>query len=177
MFNNYLYFSSTSKQFRDHFIGFAKELKNHLKLNKKSIVVDIGSNDGIFLEPLQKLGITAIGVEPAKNIAKIANSKKLTTLPEYFNNKTVNKINKKYGKVDVITAFNVFAHGDGLREILVNAEKLLKNDGEFIFEIQYLLRTIKDLTFDNIYHEHVNYWCLLSIMKFFENSNMKVYKK
>ena len=176
MFNNYLYFSSTSKQFRDHFIGFAKELKNHLNLNKKSIVVDIGSNDGIFLEPLQKLGITAIGVEPAKNIAKIANSKKLTTLPEYFNNKTVNKIIKKYGKVDVITAFNVFAHGDGLKEILVNAEKLLKNDGEFIFEIQYLLRTIKDLTFDNIYHEHVNYWCLLSIMKFFENSNMKVYK-
>ena len=75
MFNNYLYFSSTSKQFRDHFIGFAKELKNHLNLNKKSIVVDIGSNVGILLEALQRLGITAIGVEPAKNIAKIANSK------------------------------------------------------------------------------------------------------
>ena len=53
---------------------------------------------------------------------------------------------------------------------------MLKKDGEFIFEIQYLLRTIKDLTFDNVYHEHVNYWCLLSILNFFENSNMKVYK-
>ena len=83
---------------------------------------------------------------------------------------------KKYGKADLVTAFNVFAHSDGLREILKNVEILLKNDGEFIFEIQYLLRTLKDLTFDNIYHEHVNYWCLLSILKFFEESELKVYK-
>ena len=122
------------------------------------------------------LGINAIGVEPAKNIAKIANSKKLVTMPEYFSNKTVNKIMKKYGKADLVTAFNVFAHSDVLREILKNVEILLKNDGEFIFEIQYLLRTLKDLTFDNIYHEHVNYWCLLSILKFFEESELKVYK-
>jgi 2-polyprenyl-3-methyl-5-hydroxy-6-metoxy-1,4-benzoquinol methylase len=176
MFDNYFYLSSTSKQFRDHFIRFAKELKTNLKLNKKSVVVDIGSNDGIFLDPVQKLGIKAIGVEPAKNVAKIANSNKLTTFPEYFNKKTVKKISEKYGKADVVTAFNVFAHGDGLREILENTEILLKKDGEFIFEIQYLLRTIKDLTFDNVYHEHVNYWCLLSILNFFENSNMKVYK-
>ena len=176
MFDNYLYLSSTSKQFRDHFIKFAKELKTNLKLNKNSVLVDIGSNDGIFLDPIQKLGIKAIGVEPAKNVAKIANANKLTTFPEYFGEKTVTKIVKKYGKADVITAFNVFAHGDGLREILENAENLLKNDGEFIFEIQYLLRTIKDLTFDNIYHEHVNYWCVLSILNFFKNSNMKVYK-
>ncbi len=176
MFDNYLYLSSTSKQFRDHFIKFAKELKTNLKLNKNSVVIDIGSNDGIFLDPVQKLGIKAIGVEPAKNVAKIANSNKLTTFPEYFNEKTVAKIEKKYGKADVVTAFNVFAHGDGLKEILENVEIMLKNEGEFIFEIQYLLRTLKDLTFDNIYHEHVNYWCLLSILNFFKDSNMKVYK-
>ena len=176
MFDNYLYLSSTSQQFKDHFFTIANDLKKDLNLNKNSLVVDIGSNDGIFLEPLRNLGINAIGVEPAKNIAKIANSKKLVTMPEYFSNKTVNKIMKKYGKADFVTAFNVFAHSDGLREILKNAEILLKNDGEFIFEIQYLLRTLKDLTFDNIYHEHVNYWCLLSILKFFEDSELKVYK-
>ena len=53
--------------------------------------------------------------------------------------------------------------------MLNNTEALLKDDGEFIFEIQYLLRTIKDLTFDNVYHEHVNYWCLLSILNFLKN--------
>ena len=176
MFDNYVYLSSTSQQFKDHFVDIAKELKATEKLNNRSLIVDVGSNDGIFLEPLRKLGINAIGVEPAKNIAKIANSKKLLTLPEYFTNKTVNKIIDKFGKADFVTAFNVFAHSDGLREILKNTEMLLKNDGEFIFEIQYLLRTLKDLTFDNIYHEHVNYWCLLAILKFFEDSELKVYK-
>ena len=176
MFSNYFYLSSTSKQFKDHFVDIAKELQTDLKLKNKSVVVDIGSNDGIFIDPVKKLGIKAVGVEPAKNVAKIANSKGLTTLPEYFNKKTVNKLLNTYGKVDVVTAFNVFAHGDGLKEILNNTEAILKKDGEFIFEIQYLLRTIKDLTFDNVYHEHVNYWCLLSILHFFENSKMKVYK-
>ena len=134
MFDNYFYLSSTSKQFRDHFVDIANELKSDLKLKNTSVVVDIGSNDGIFLEPVKNLGINAIGVEPAKNVAKIANSKKLETIPEYFSNKTVNKITKKHGKVDVVTAFNVFAHGDGLKDILKNTEKLLKNNGEFILK-------------------------------------------
>ena len=176
MFDNYVYLSSTSKQFRDHFIDIAKELKTSLNLKNKSVVVDIGSNDGIFLEPIQNLGMKAIGIEPAKNVSMIASSRGLTSLNEYFGEKTVNKIIKNYGKADVVTAFNVFAHSDGLKEILENIEKLLKKDGEFIFEIQYLLRTIKDLTFDNIYHEHFNYWCLLSILHFFEDTEMKVYK-
>ena len=176
MFDNYFYLSSTSQQFRDHFIDIAKELKSDLKLNNKSVVVDIGSNDGIFLDPVKNFGVNAIGVEPAKNVAKIANSKKLETLSEYFSDKTVNKIIKKHGKVDVVTAFNVFAHGDGLKDILKNTEELLKKNGEFIFEIQYLLRTLKDVTFDNIYHEHVNYWCFLAILNFFEDLQMKVYK-
>ena len=124
MFDNYFYLSSTSQQFRDHFVDIAKELKSDLKLKKTSVVVDIGSNDGIFLNPLKNLGMNAIGVEPAKNVAKIANSKKLKTLPEYFSNKTVNKIIAKHGKADVVTAFNVFAHGDGLKDILRNTEDL-----------------------------------------------------
>lgn len=176
MFENYFYLSSTSEQFKNHFIDIADELKSDLNLKQTSVVIDIGSNDGIFLDPLRNLGIKAIGVEPAKNVAKIANSKKLETIPEYFSHKTVNKIIKKYGKADVVTAFNVFAHSDGLKEILKNTENLLKKNGEFIFEIQYLLRTLKDLTFDNIYHEHVNYWCLLAILNFFEDSELKVYK-
>ncbi len=176
MFNNYVYQSSTSKQFRNHFEEIAKEVKIDFNLNKKSLVVDIGSNDGIFLKPLKDMDVNAIGVEPAKNISKIANAKGLKTLTEYFSQKTVNKIIREYGKADLVTAFNVFAHSDGLKEILNNTEKVLKKDGEFIFEIQYLLRTINDLTFDNIYHEHFNYWCLLSILNFFEGSELKVYK-
>ena len=176
MFDSYLYLSSTSERFRNHFVEFATQLKSDLRLNRKSVIVDIGSNDGVFLDPIKKLGITSVGVEPAANVAKIANANGLTTYTEYFKNKTVNKIIKNFGKADVVTAFNVFAHSDGLKDILENITKLLKKDGEFIFEIQYLLRTIKDLTFDNIYHEHVNYWCILSLLHFFKESEMKIYK-
>lgn len=176
MFNNYLYLSSTSEKFRRHFADIAKEINNDLKLTKKSVVVDIGSNDGVFLKPLKQLGLNPVGVEPAKNISKIANSEGLATINGYFDTRIVEKITHKYGKADVITAFNVFAHNDGLKDILDNVELLLKKNGEFIFEIQYLLRTIKDLTFDNIYHEHVNYWCILSLLKFFEKTELKIYK-
>ena len=66
MFDSYFYLSSTSQLFKDHFVEIANELKNTLKLKSSSLVIDIGSNDGIFLEPLKKLGVKAIGVEPQK---------------------------------------------------------------------------------------------------------------
>ena len=78
--------------------------------------MDIGSNDGIFLEPLKNLGIKAIGVEPAKNVAKVANSKGLLLLYQNISMiKLSLKLKNDFGKVDVVTAFNVFAHGDKLR--------------------------------------------------------------
>ncbi len=83
---------------------------------------------------------------------------------------------KQYGKADLVTAFNVFAHSDDLKEIAVNTSNILKKNGVFVFEVQYFLDTIRDLTFDNIYHEHTNYWTLTSIMKFFNQLPLKVYK-
>ena len=176
MFKNYLYVSSTAESFRLHFSKLAKKLEKDLKLNKKSVVVDIGSNDGIFLEPLNELGINSLGVEPAINVAKIANEKKLKTYNEYFDTKTAKKIIKEHGKADLVTGFNVFAHSDKLKEIVEDASFLLKDEGTFIFEVQYFLDTMKDLTFDNIYHEHTNYWTLTSLIKFFENLPLKIYK-
>ena len=86
------------------------------------------------------------------------------------------KILNTYGRVDIVTAFNVFAHADDLKGILDNVDKVLKRNGVFIFEVQYLLNTLKDLTFDNIYHEHFNYWCLISLQNLFQNTNLTIYK-
>ena len=176
MFSNYLYLSSTAESFRKHFSDLALKLKKELSLKKSSLVVDIGSNDGIFLKPLKDLDINSIGVEPAENVAKIANKQKLKTLVGYFDEKISKKIIKNYGNADLVTAFNVFAHSDELKNIAVNASNLLKRNGTFIFEVQYIYDTIKDLTFDNIYHEHVNYWSVLSILHFFKDLDLNVYK-
>ena len=176
MFKEYLYVSSTTKLFKKHFEKISLELINDFKLNKKSLVVDIGSNDGIFLKPLKENEIRCIGVEPAINLAKQANKKGLLTIPDYFNEKVVKKISKNHGKADIITAFNVFAHADDLKGIALQVENLLKTNGSFIFEVQYFMDTLKDLTFDNIYHEHTNYWTMTSLIKFFESLNLNIYK-
>jgi SAM-dependent methyltransferase len=164
MFDNYLYKSSTTKLFRDHFVKASEKYITKFNLNEKSIVLDIGSNDGIGLRPFKENNINVIGVEPAKNIADLANENNIYTINSYFNNEILKLVTDK---IDIITASNVFAHSDELEQITNIVFKLLKPDGVFIIEVQYLLDTIKDLTFDNIYHEHVNYWCVTSLNNFF----------
>jgi len=172
MFDNYLYTSSTTSSFRKHFEDAAIKYINLFNLNENTTVLDIGSNDGIALKPLLEKNIKVIGVEPATNIAKMANDNGINTINSYFNEDVVATIGKN--KIDLITASNVFAHADKLKDITKNVFKLLKSDGTFIVEVQYLLNTIKDLTFDNIYHEHVNYWSVLSINNFFNDLGFKV---
>ena len=175
MFSNYLYTSSTSKVFRDHFGKAAKKYIKEFKLNsKKSYIIDIGSNDGVALKPFKDLGYKNIlGIEPAKNLAKLANKKKIKTFNGFLNTKNLKKIKKG---ADIILASNVFAHSDNLKEMAECMKKLLKKDGTIIIEVQYLLNTLKDLTFDNIYHEHYNYWSLTSLVNFFKQFNLEIYK-
>ena len=176
MFDNYLYVSSTAATFRKHFEDVAEKYINEFKLNSNTLVVDIGSNDGIALKPLMERGVRVLGVEPAKNIAKLANNGNIKTLNTYFDNNTANDIIQQYGKAKLVTASNVFAHSDKLAEIANSAFKILDTDGTFIVEVQYLVDTIKDMTFDNIYHEHTNYWSVTSINNFFSNLNLSVVK-
>jgi dTDP-4-dehydrorhamnose 3,5-epimerase-like enzyme len=176
LFKDYLYTSSTSQLFVQHFEKFAQQLVKEEQLNKNSLVVDIGSNDGVFLKPLNLNSIRAIGVEPAKNLSEYSNSQGLETINSYFEEETVTKIIRDYGKADIITAFNVFAHGDGLREIVINAFNLLTEEGIFILEVQSKEKMIKNNLFDNIYHEHFNYWSLATLITFFNNLNLTVYK-
>jgi nucleoside-diphosphate-sugar epimerase len=175
MFSKYLYTSSTAKSFRDHFEKAANKYIQEFKLKpKKSYVIDIGSNDGVALKPFKDLKFKKIlGVEPAKNLAKLANKNKIKTFNGFFDEKILKKIN---GNADLILASNVFAHSDKLKEMATTMFKLLNKKGTIILEIQYLLNTLKDLTFDNIYHEHYNYWSLTSLINFFNQFDAKIFK-
>ena len=175
MFSNYLYTSSTSLSFRNHFIEAAKKYTKELKLKpNKSYIIDVGSNDGVALKPFKEAGFKKIlGIEPAKNLAKIANKNKIKTFNGFLENKNLKKIK---GSADLILASNVFAHSDKLKEMTDCMLKLLNKNGTIIIEVQYLLNTLKDLTFDNIYHEHYNYWSLTSLVNFFNNFESTIYK-
>jgi nucleoside-diphosphate-sugar epimerase len=175
MFSNYLYTSSTSSSFRTHFIEASKSYIKLLKLKpKKSYIIDIGSNDGVALKPFKDLGYNKIlGIEPAKNLAQMANKNKIKTFNGFLESKNLKKIKKN---ADLILASNVFAHSDKLKEMATCMLSLLSKDGTIIIEVQYILDTLKDLTFDNIYHEHYNYWSLTSLMNFFNQFESTIFK-
>jgi nucleoside-diphosphate-sugar epimerase len=175
MFSNYLYTSSTTKSFREHFTNAAKKYIKDFKLKpKKSYIIDIGSNDGVALKPFKDLKFKNIlGIEPAKNLAKLANKKKIQTFNGFLDNKILKKIK---GNADIILASNVFAHSDKLKEMAETMLKLLSKNGKIIIEIQYLLNTLQDLTFDNIYHEHYNYWSLTSLIYFFNQFDARIFR-
>ena len=174
MFSNYLYTSSTSKVFREHFVKASKKYIKDLKLNKKSYIIDVGSNDGVALKPFLDQGFKRLlGVEPAKNLAKLANKNGVKTFNGFLDKKNIKKIKKG---ADLILASNVFAHSDKLHEMAECMLKLLSKKGTIIIEVQYLMNTLKDLTFDNIYHEHYNYWSLTSLTNFFEKFDSKIFR-
>ncbi len=175
MFSNYLYLSSTSKSFVKHFENAADKYIKEFKLsNKNSYIIDVGSNDGVALKPFKDRKYKNIlGIEPAKNLAKLANKNKIKTFNGFLENKNLAKIRKN---ADLILASNVFAHSDNLKEMADCMLKLLNKKGVIVIEVQYLLNTIQDLTFDNIYHEHYNYWSLTSLKNFFRNFDATIYK-
>ena len=174
MFLNYLYQSSTTKSFRDHFTLAAKKYVEKFNLNKESYIIDVGSNDGIGLKPFLDMGYKNIqGIEPAKNLADLANKNGINTFHGYLNEKTI--ASTKNG-ADLLLASNVFAHADDLKSMAESMKKLIKPDGKIIIEVQYLLNTMQDLTFDNIYHEHTNYWSLSTLKNFFDKLNLRIFK-
>ena len=174
MFSNYLYQSSTTQSFRDHFSKAANKYIKDFNLDKESYIIDVGSNDGIGLKPFVDLGFSNIqGIEPAKNLADLANKNGINTFHGYLNEKALNPV--KNG-ADLLLASNVFAHADDLKSMAESMKKLIKPNGKIVIEVQYLLNTIRDLTFDNIYHEHTNYWSLSSLNTFFKNLDLKLFK-
>ena len=173
LFDRYFYKSSISSTLKNHFEKSAKKYIKRFKLNKFSNIMDVGSNDGIGLLPFKKKKINNLyGVEPAKNLSNITKKLKIKTYNSFLNSKIANKNQNKF---DLITASNVFAHVNNIKSLTSNINKMLKRTGVFIVEVQYFPRMLIDGTFDNIYHEHVNYWCLSSLSYFFKTNNMKIF--
>lgn len=175
LFNNYVYVSSTSSVFIKHFTNFAANTIKRFNLSDHSLVIDIGSNDGILLKPYAKRGIKVLGIEPAENIARLARKDGIDTISDFFNSPLVKKIKYKYGNADVIAATNVFAHINDIDEIAQGVRELLQDNGVFIIEAPYLVDFLEKNLFDTVYHEHLSYYALSPLVTFFAKHNMRVF--
>lgn len=176
MFKQYLYVSGTSPVNVKHFEVYANSVIKDLKLTKQDFVIDIGSNDGTFLKPFQKHKINVLGVDPAENIAKLANKNGIPTKCVFFNKESALKIHSEFGKAKVITCNNMFAHNDDLDSIVFGVKQLLNENGTFIFENTYLLDMYEKCIFDIIYHEHIHQHSITPLSMFFKKHGMKIYR-
>ncbi len=176
MFADYAYFTGASEPIRKHFDNMAESIVNEYKLGEGSLVVDIGSNDGTLLQGFKSRGVKVLGIDPAENVAKYANSKGIETVCGYFGKTIAGQIILRKGHADIITATNVFAHIDDLDYFISSVQILLKQGGVFIFEVPYLLDMLDNMEFDTIYHEHLSYFAINPLMVLFARFGMNIIK-
>ncbi len=175
LFSDYVYFSSTSDSFLKHCEESASYLSKKLDLNKQSLVLEIASNDGAQLQFFKNLGIQVLGIDPAKNIAFVANQKGIPTIAEFFNFDFANNLKTKKGiAADLIFGANVLAHVPQIVNFAKGVKKILKSKGSAVFEFPYVSGLMEG-KFDTIYHEHVFYFSLIALINLFKTAGLELY--
>ncbi len=174
LFKEYLYFSSYSETFLDHAKKFVERLIDKKGLSIKNFVVEIASNDGYLLQFFKPYNIPVLGIEPAENIAKVANEKGIPTLNEFFSSETAQELKQESKTADVIIGNNVLAHVAHLNDFVEGVKILLKDDGLAIFEFPYVKEMIEKKEFDTIYHEHLCYYSLSAVCHLFNLHDLTI---
>lgn len=169
----YPYRTSLTNMLVRNFQELADTLHADGSFKKNDLVVDIGSNDGTLLKPFKKKGARVVGVEPT-NAAKDANKNGIPSIQDFFDEKVVRTILKKYGKARVITATNVFAHINDTPRLVKNIKALMERDGIFVSESQYFLDTTLKTELDCIYHEHLRFYTLRPFIRLMERHGLSV---
>ena len=171
---NYTYVSATSAHFVDHLKFYAKEMINVFGLKCGDLVVDIGSNDGTCLKFFKEYGMKVVGVDPAKEIAKIATKNGIETIANFFNHELAVYLREKFGPAKYITSHNAFAHIDDLLNVVKGVEYWLDYDGIFVLEVGYLVDVFLNTWFDTIYHEHLDYHTVAPFEKLFARAGLEI---
>ena len=170
---SYPYTSSTTKVLRENFAELYKESSKLLNLKHDDLIVDIGSNDGNLLSNF-KVNHKVLGITP-EEIGKLAIERGIPTILDYFTSKVTQDVLKKYGKAKIVALTNAFAHIENVHELIGNIKKLMSSDGVFISESHYLLPLIKTVQYDTIYHEHLRYYSLISLINLLKHHDLEIF--
>ena len=171
-FRHYLYVPSGAATMHTHFREFAEVLSREVGI--PGLIVDIGCNDGLLLAECNALGHKTLGIDPAVNIAAIANSRGVDVHVGYFDPDTATLIRKSRGPAKIIVTTNTFNHIGDLHKFMKGIVTLLSDDGMFVIEVPRAKELLDHNEFDNIYHEHVSEFSLLSIVKLGEFFDLDV---
>jgi 2-polyprenyl-3-methyl-5-hydroxy-6-metoxy-1,4-benzoquinol methylase len=170
---NYPYRTGLTNMLIRNFRALADMLEKQGYTTPKSLIVDIGSNDGTLLQGFKDKGMKVVGVEPT-GAADAARKNGIPTIKSFFNKETVATILKKYGPAKIITATNVFAHINDTVSLVNNIKNLLAKDGVFVSESQYLMDIFEKLEFDTVYHEHLRFYALRPLQSLFARAGLSI---
>lgn len=174
LFREYLYFSSFSDTVLQNARAIAERLIALCNLNKDSLIVEIASNDGYLLKNYKENGIHVLGIEPATNIARVAEERGIPTISEFFNVVLAEQLRQRNEAADVIHANNVIAHVADLHSVVGGISVLLKPDGVAVIENHYVKDLIDGVEFDSIYHEHLCYYSATSFRNLFAQYGLRL---
>src|SRR3989338_2625595 len=169
---NYAFFSSTSKVMEQHFAEIAKEIQEKFLISS-SKVLEIGSNDGIFLKAFKNHSV--LGIEPSDNVADVAKAQGIETITEFFSEKLAREIVFHRGKFKAIFSANVVLNIIDLHDLLKGVNHLLEDDGVFIFEDPYIVDILEKTSYDQIYDEHIWYFSLTSLKNLLEMHGFEIF--
>ena len=162
LFRDYDYLTSASAPLAKHFEEMAAYLVERFITNKDDLMVEIGGNDGVLLAAA-KGSCRILNVDPAENVAKLAEAKGIPTVNDFFGERVAQEIVKQYGEAKVVVANNVMAHIPDIKDVFRGVKTLIGEDGVFAMEVHWVGNLIGDGGFDQIYHEHLFYYSLHSL--------------
>lgn len=171
LFREYVWVTGTSQVTKDYSIKFFTDAVKYLEKNNE-LVIEIASNDGTFLKQFQSKGFNVLGVDPAENIAKLANESGIRTLPQFFNSEKSKEIRKIYGEAGLVFARNVIPHVPDAKDIISGIANCLKKGGIGIIEFHRADIILKELHYDSIYHEHFFYYSIKTLTNLLNQYNL-----
>ena len=175
IFREYLYYSSFSETMLRHSREIVERLIKERFLGNDSMVVEIASNDGYLLQYFVNAGVPVLGIEPARNVAKVAQEQRgVRTLTEFFDKDLAEKLHADGNSADVIFANNVLAHVADLHGVIDGIRRLLKKNGVAVIETPYVKDMIDKIEFDTIYHEHLCYYSLTALDQLFKDHGLAI---
>jgi len=175
IFSDYAYFSSYSESWLKHAKTYTDMIVERFGFNQKSQIVEIASNDGYLLQNFVERGIPVLGIEPAANIAKVAQEKGIPSLIKFFGVQTAKELVLQGTQADLLIGNNVLAHVPNLNDFIAGMQILLNPNGILTMEFPHVLQLIQENQFDTIYHEHFSYFSFLTVEKIFAAHNLTLF--
>jgi len=164
-FTEYAYFSSFSTSWVEHARRFVDGAVQRLGLGPESFVVEVASNDGYLLQHVVGRGIRCLGVEPSRNVGEAAREKGVPTLTAFLTPETGARVRAEHGPADLVALNNVYAHIPDVVGFTKGLRSLVADDGWVSIEVQHLLTLVERTQFDTIYHEHFQYYTVLTAQR------------